>query len=79
MKFKVPTIKELVKSCHNDMIAYQKEYKDLLTLIPTLDGLHKKLTIMRSEDLKRKIKECSELIEKYKSDIREEKLNQLGI
>ncbi len=79
MKFKVPTIKELVTSCHNDMIAYQKEYKDLLTLIPTLDGLRKKLTIMRSEDLKRKIEECSELLEKYKSDIREEKLNQLGI
>ena len=34
---------------------------------------------MKSEDLKRKIRECSEVLEKYKTEIRDEKLNQLGI
>lgn len=77
--FNLPTISELALAHHNDMIRYAEEREELLTIIPTLDGLHKKLTIMKSEDLKRKIRECSEVLEKYKTEIRDEKLNQLGI
>ena len=77
--FNLPTISELALVHHNDMIRYAEEREELLAIIPTLDGLHKKLTIMKSEDLKRKIRECSEVLEKYKTEIRDEKLNQLGI
>ncbi len=77
--FNLPTITELVGAHHNDMIRYKKEREELLAIIPTLDGLHKTLTIMKSEDLKRKIREYGEVLEKFKSEIRDEKLNQLGI
>lgn len=77
--FNLPSISELALAHHNDMIRYAEERQELLTKIPTLDGLHKTLTIMKSEDLKRKIREYSEVLERYKTEIRDEKLKKLGI
>lgn len=74
--FNLPSISELAVAHHNDMIRYTEEREELLIIIPTLDGLHKNITIIKSEDLKRKIRECSELLERYKTEIRDEKLKK---
>lgn len=70
--FNLPSIAELAIAYHNDILIYQKELDELEAKQSVYD-------IFRCEELKRKIKECEAILEKYKPEIREEKLNQLGI
>ena len=78
--FNLPSIEELVAATYNDMVAYQNERQLFLNKIPTLTlGLEKTLAQIKIGDLERKIKECGEILEKYKPEIREIKLKQLGI
>ena len=71
--FNLPSIAELAIAYHNDMLMYQKE---LDRLEATKQSVY---DIFRCEELKRKIKECATTLEKYKTEIREEKLKQLGL
>lgn len=77
--FNLPSINELVLSTYNHLIAYQREYEELELKIPTLEAFERTLTIIRSNTLKKEIYECKKILEKYKPEIREEKLKQLGI
>ena len=78
--FNLPSIEEYLTATYNDMVAYQNERQLFLNKIPTLTlGLEKTLAQIKIGDLERKIKECGEILEKYKPEIREIKLKQLGI
>jgi hypothetical protein len=71
--FNLPSIAELAIAYHNDILMYQKE---LDRLEATKQSVY---DIFRCEELRRKIKHCEDMLEKYKPEIREEKLNELGI
>lgn len=78
--FNLPSIEEYLVATYNDMVAYQNERQLFLNKIPTLTlSLEKTLTQIKIGDLERKIKECGKILEKYKPEIREIKLKQLGI
>ena len=78
--FNLPSIEEYLTATYNDMVAYQNERQLFLNKIPTLTlGLEKTLAQIKIGDLERKIKECGKILEKYKPEIREIKLKQLGI
>jgi hypothetical protein len=72
-------LEELVANAYNYKVVYQNERQLFLNKIPTLIGLEKKLTQIKIEDLERKIKEYDKILDKYKQEIREIKLNKLGI
>jgi hypothetical protein len=69
--FKLPSISELAIAQHNDMLMYQKQLEEVEAIVNQYD--------FRALELRRKIKECAAMLERYKPEIREEKLNQLGI
>ena len=69
--FNLPSIAELAIAYHNDMLMYQKDVDVLETIVNQYD--------FRLLELRRKIKHCEDMLEKYKPEIREEKLKQLGI
>ena len=71
--FNLPSIAELAIAYHNDMLMYQKELDQLEA---TKQSVY---DIFRCEELRRKVKDCECFLEKYKTEIREEKLKQLGI
>jgi hypothetical protein len=72
--FNLPTITELAVAYHNDMLMYQKELDQL-----EANANQSVYDIFRCEELRRKVKDCEVTLEKYKTEIREDKLNQLGI
>lgn len=69
--FNLPSIAELAIAYHNDILMYQKDLDVLETIVNQYD--------FRLLELRRKIKHCEDMLEKYKPEIREEKLKQLGI
>lgn len=71
--FNLPSIAELAIATHNDMLMYRKELDHLEATNQSV------YDIFRCEELRRKIKDCATLLEKYKPEIREDKLKQLGI
>lgn len=68
------SIAELVPATHNDMLMYQKQL-DELEVINSYSVYAK----FKHDELRRKIRDCFWLLERYKPEIREEKLKQLGI
>lgn len=72
--FNLPSIAELAIAYHNDMLMYQKQL-DELEAINSYSVYDK----FKCDELKRKINECSIILDKYKPEIREEKLKQLGL
>jgi hypothetical protein len=69
--FNLPSITELAIATHNDMLMYQKDLDVLESTVSVYD--------FRVLELRRKINDCVAWLEKYKPEIREEKLKQLGI
>lgn len=72
--FNLPSIAELAIAYHNDMLMYQKQL-DELEAINSYSVYDK----FKCDELKRKIKDCATTLDKYKTEIREEKLKKLGI
>ena len=72
--FNLPSIAELAIAYHNDMLMYQKDL-DELEAINSYSVYDK----FKCDELKRKIKDCATTLDKYKTEIREEKLKQLGL
>ena len=72
--FNLPSITELAIAYHNNMLMYQKELEELEAI-----NSYSVYDKFKFDELRTKIKECATWLEKYKPEIREEKLNQLGI
>jgi hypothetical protein len=67
-------ILQLVIATHNDMLMYQKELDEF-----EASTNRSTYNTFKLEDLRRKIKDCAFLLERYKPEVRKYKLNQLGI
>ena len=72
--FNLPSIAELAIAYHNDMLMYQKQL-DELEAINSYSVYDK----FKCDELRRKINDCVTTLEKYRPEIREEKLKQLGL
>ena len=72
--FNLPSIAELAIATHNDMLMYQKQLDELEAI-----ANQSVYDIFRCEELRRKVKDCATILDKYKPEIREEKLKQLGL
>jgi len=72
--FNLPSIAELAIAQYNDMLMYQKQLEELEAI-----NSYSVYDKFKCDELRTKIKQCAAMLEKYKPEIREEKLNQLGI
>lgn len=72
--FNLPSIAELAIATHNDMLMYQKQLDEIEAI-----ANQSVYDIFRCEELRRKVKDCVTTLDKYKPEIREEKLKQLGL
>jgi hypothetical protein len=72
--FKLPSISELAMAQHNDMLMYQKQLEELEAI-----ANRSIYDVFKLQELRRKIKDCAFMLERYKPDIREEKLKKLGL
>ena len=72
--FNLPSIAELAIAYHNDMLLYQKQLEELEAI-----ANQSVYDLFKCEELRRKINDCVVMLDKYKPEIREEKLKQLGI
>ncbi len=72
--FNLPSITELAIAYHNDMLMYQKQLEELEAI-----NSYSVYDKFKCDELRRKINDCVAALEKYKPEIREEKLKQLGL